>query len=242
MDRFTLLSILKESFIEPFTEQGKSLPNTIAKLLVRPGYYIRRYIEGERNLLYSSGGFILLVGAIVIFLSNIRYNFYSSEFSDPEDSVNAKILSFIGLGNKTEFLKEFFLFAEDHGTLLNITAIPVFALFSYLVFKSKKYNFGEHLILNAYITAQQLFFLILLVPFMELLPENKYEILSVYSIVIIAYNFIVLIQFFQAPVLIEIFLSILAIIFSYVVQFFFNLGLYACFGNLFKLLEETKVL
>lgn len=242
VERFTIKSILRESVIEPFEKQGRGLPNTIRRLSFRPGSYIRRYIEGERNVLYPSGGFIVLIGAIVIFLSKIRYNFYSSEFSDPEDSFNNALLSFIGLGDSVQFLKEFFLFAEDYGTLLNITAIPVFALFSYLVFKSKKYTFGEHLILNSYITAQQLFFLILLIPFMELFPGNKYEILSVYSFLIIAYNFIVLIQFFEAPVLVEIFLSIVAIILSYIVQFFFNLGLYACFGNLFELLDETKVL
>jgi hypothetical protein len=241
-ERITLKRMVSDAVIGPFKEHRKSLPYTIVQLTVRPGLYIKRYVEGERNLLYAPDKFLLLIGAVVIFLSTLRYHFFSNEFTDTDTAVNMSLLQWLGLSNQQKLLQEFFLYAESYGTILNIIAIPVFALFSHWVFKNKKHTYGEHLVLNTYITAQQLFYLILLVPALEFFPGNKYEIMTLYSFIIVIYNLVVLVQFFNAPIVKEIFLSLIAIILSYIVQFFLNLAIYAAFGNIFRFLDDYKVL
>lgn len=239
--RFTLKSILYNAIVSPFIEHKRSLPFTIRELTLAPGKSIRKYVEGERDLLYSSDKFLFLIGTLTTILT-FRYRFFSNEFTDTEGDVNSLIIKFFHLENKKTFIDSFFLYAEEYSTITNIIAIPVFAFFSYLFFKDKKFTFGENLVLNTYITAQQLFFLVAIVPLIEFFPGIKYEVISVYSAAIIVYNVIVFIQFFESPLIKGAIISIIAIVVSYVVQFFLNLLIYACFGSYFRLLDNLKVI
>jgi hypothetical protein len=239
--RFTLKGILYDHIVLPFAENKKSLPKTIKLLSIRPGSSIREYLEGNRASLYASDKFLLLVGTITTLLT-FRYHFFASEFTSTDTPANHAALTFLGLLDKKEFLNQFFLYAEQYATLLNIIAIPVFAIFSYLFFRKKGYTFGENLILNTYITAQQLFCLLLLVPFLEIFPDSKYVLISVYSLFIALYNALVYVQFFKAVTIGGIVKSFVIVAFAYAVQFFFNLAIYYAFGMYFRVLDELKLL
>lgn len=240
-ERFTLKSILYDLIVLPFAENKKSLPKTIKELSLRPGSSIRNYIEGNRASLYASDKFLLLVGTITTILT-FRYHFFASEFTSSDAAANHAALTFFGLLDKKEFLNQFFLYAEQYATLLNIIAIPVFAIFSYLIFRKQGNTFGENLILNTYITAQQLFCLLLLVPLLEIFPDSKYVLISGYSAGIALYNVWVYVQFFKAATLNGIIKSFLVVGISYVVQFFLNLAIYSAFGKYFRLLDDLKLL
>jgi hypothetical protein len=119
------------------------------------------------------------------------------------------------------FIENFFKFAEAQATFLNIAAIPVFSFFSLAWLSGRKYNYAENLILNTFITAQQLFFLLLLIPFFEFFPSSKTVMIGIYSIVIIAYNVWAYIQFFGYSVNVSI-RSVGVVVIAFVYQFPLN--------------------
>jgi len=240
-ERFTLKSIVYDQLVLPFVENKKSLPKTIKELSIRPGSSIRKYIEGNRASLYASDKFLLLIGTITTILT-FRYHFFASEFTSTEAAANHGLLTLLGLLDKKDFLNQFFLYAEQYATLLNIIAIPVFTIFSYLIFRKKGYGLGENLILNTYITAQQLFYLLVLVPFLEIFPDSKYMLISIYSLLIALYNVLVYVQFFKATTINGIIKSFVIVAFAYVVQFFLNLAIYSAFGMYFQVLDNLELL
>lgn len=126
------------------------------------------------------------------------------------------------------FFESFFKFAEDEATLLNIMAVPVFALFSWLLLSGGRYNFAENLILNTFITAQQLFFLILLVPFFEFVPQFRQALIGIYTIGIMIYNGWAFLQFFSPGKIsiATVLLTALAVLFSYLYQLPLNMLVY----------------
>ncbi len=68
------------------------------------------------------------------------------------------------------FLIAFFQYADRYATLINVISIPVFALFSFLLFHRSGYNYAEHLVLNAYITSRQLLLYIGRLPLTNVIP------------------------------------------------------------------------
>src|SRR6185437_7618071 len=55
-------------------------------------------------------------------------------------------------------------FKNNNFELVELFYLPLYAFASYLVFKKYKYNYVEHLVLNAFLTAQKLIIALLLFP------------------------------------------------------------------------------
>jgi hypothetical protein len=51
--------------------------------------------------------------------------------------------------------------------------VPVFSVGTYLSFKSSKYNFVEHLVINSYLTGQRLLLHIFVLPILYFLPGSQ---------------------------------------------------------------------
>lgn len=224
--KYTLKGMLYDLFFSTFHIEKKGLPFTIRELTLRPGQAIQRVINGQRMYLYPAFKYLVLMGAIVIIFS-LRYNFFHNEIT--QVSENKTLPMWLQLDMEHEvFFEDFFKFAEDEATLLNIMAVPVFALFSWLLLSGKRYNFAENLILNTFITAQQLLLLLLLVPFFEFLPQYRQVMIAIYTAAIMVYNGWVFIQFFSPgkvkPSTLA--LTVLAVLFSYLYQLPLNMLVY----------------
>lgn len=194
--RFTMRGLFKDLLFEVLELEDQSLPKTILRLAKEPGKVIRDVIQGQRRSLYPPFKFLLLIGAVVILFS-LRYRFFSNEYTQVESGQTHILFGFIFIPEAYRaFLENFFRFAEDYATLLNIAAIPIFALFSFWWLSKGKYNFAENLVLNTFITGEQLFFLLLFIPFYEFLPGSKTTLIFIYTIGVTVYNFWVYIQFF----------------------------------------------
>jgi len=103
---------------------------------------------------------------VVIF--SLRYQFFSNEYTQSQSNQYSVLSNWFFIPEEHhEFIESFFKFAEDEVTLLNVAAISVLALLSFMALSVRKYSFAENLILNTFNTAQQLFFLLLLVPIYE---------------------------------------------------------------------------
>jgi len=220
--RFNFGYFLKETFFSSLDIENGFF-YTLKALALKPGKAIREYIEGKRVSLYVPGKFLLLIGTVATFIA-IRYELYLSE--DVSEMYSSK--SFLPR------LEEFLMFAEEYTTVINVLTIPVFALSTFVFFKKHKYNFTEHLILNIYITAEQLAFLVVCSPLLLVWSEAKEETILVYSLITIAYNFWVYQSFFKLSNWKGWGKVILAIIAAYVVQFFVNYCFYIYLVPLLK--------
>ena len=221
--KYTMKGMLYDIFVSAFHIEKKGLPYTVRELTLRPGSSIKKVIGGARLFLYPAFKYLVLMGAMVIIFS-LRYHFFHNE-STRASEMNS-LPMWLGLVMEHEvFLESFFKFAEDEATLLNIMAVPVFALFSWILLSGKRYNFAENLILNTYITAQQLLFLLLLVPFLEFFPQSKPLMIGIYTILMMIYNAWVFADFFSTGKLkfLTIFLSTLAVVFAYIYQLPLNM-------------------
>jgi hypothetical protein len=221
--KYTLKSMLYDIFFSTFHIEKKGLPFTIRELTLRPGMAIKKVIEGQRLYLYPAFKYLVLMGAIIIIFS-LRYNFFHNEIT--QVSENKTLPMWLSLEMEHEvFFENFFRFAEDEATLLNIMAVPVFALFSWLLLSNKRYNFAENLILNTFITAQQLFFLLLLVPFFEIIPQYRQTMIGLYTIGIMLYNGWAFIQFFSPDKIkfSSVLLAALTVLFAYIYQLPLNM-------------------
>jgi hypothetical protein len=219
--RYTVKGLAHELVFSAFHLEKKGLPYTVKELTLRPGIAIKNVLDGQRLSLYPPFKYLVLVGTVIVILS-LRYGFFHSE---ELTSANSDIYQFPFLSEHKIFFDGFFRFAEDYATLLNLVAIPIFSFFSYLFFKKSGYNFAENLIINTFITAQQLLFLVLLVPFIEFMPGTKHILIPIYTAVIMLYNILAYVQVFGFNFL-NIVKAIITVIVSFLCQFPFNFAAY----------------
>lgn len=76
--------------------------------------------------------------------------------------------------------------------------------------------------LNVYIGAQQLLFVWLLIPVLEISFGFRTAALNVYTVAVILYNIWVYTAFFSGKVWSNLLKSVLAVFFAYIMQLFFN--------------------
>lgn len=216
------MGMLDDFFISTFHIEKKGLPYTIRELTLRPGHAIRKVINGQRQYLYPAFKYLILMGAIVVIFS-LRYKFFHNESTAFSESKPSSMWLQLKMEDEL-FFESFFKFAEDEATLLNIMTVPVFTLFSWLLLSYGRYNFAENLILNTYITGQQLFFLMWLVPILEFFPQSKPVLIGIYTVATIVYNWWVYIQFFSAGRFrfSVVALSFMSVVFAYIYQFPIN--------------------
>lgn len=226
-ERFTTYSLLVEPILMGAKEGTRLFP-TIWMLFRCPGKAIRAFLSREDQRMYFPFKLLVLVGTVMTVLS-IRYRFFSEGSATVVEGgfIWPEKLSPI-LMDLTLFLSRFFSYAENFATIINIISIPIFSLFTYLFFEKEEphYYYGENLILNTYITSNQLVLLLAFVPFLEWLPTHKALLLQAYTWISVAYNAWVLADFFEIRNRKGFFLLFCSLVFSYVVQFLANVGLF----------------
>lgn len=195
---------------------------TVKSLTIRPGKAIKEYIQGNRIVHYPPSKYLLLIGATVAFFSS-RYHFFSGQ------------LASVMLSNEADtLLSNFWLYADTYTTVINIFTIPVFAFFSWL-FRRASYNFAENIVLNTYITSQQLLLFICIVPLFEIYATTPQYLLEFYIIITLIYNVWVYKQFFELKSWLGVISATLIMIPAYISQFLLNLFIFMLAQNLFSL-------
>ncbi|WP_339792985.1 DUF3667 domain-containing protein [uncultured Imperialibacter sp.] len=199
VDRFDMKTLLAESF-ESSLDIETGLFGTLKELAIRPGQAIRGYIDGKRLSLYVPAKFLLLVGAVTTILS-IRYGIFKvAQESNFFEDWHWYKMHFVG----------FWDFANEYSTLINIIAIPIYTFSTWLFFKPIGDNFSEHLVMNIYVTAQQLALIVIMFPFLQLFPDAKAAIITVYTVMVLLYNIWVYTTFFRMKNWMGVTLSIMA--------------------------------
>lgn len=223
-ERFTVKGMINDELYNLMHLERRKFFYTAWDLTVRPAESIKKLLSGYRRYLYPYFNYLILVGTITIFLS-VRYKFFVSGYDiGDQNNVLEDILGWMGFDR--QFRIDFFSYAEEFATIVNIVAIPVFALMSFVFFRRCRYNLAEHFVLNVYIGAQQLFFLWFTIPFLELFPNAKDIVIAIYTVLTIIYNIWVFTTFFEGNKALNIIKSIVAITIAFILQTPLNYGVF----------------
>jgi len=132
--RFIVKNIPGE-FIHGFFHVHHGFLFTVKELFIRPGVSIRAYIAGKRVTYFNPFTYLVLLSILVGFgfsysgmMEHVRENFMAS-------------------GETLQFTRKHFSYRL-------LLAIPVYALLTWTLFKSFKYNFAEHFIVNTFLISQ----------------------------------------------------------------------------------------
>lgn len=235
-ERYTLKGMVQDELYNLMHLERRKFFYTAWDLTVNPAKSIKMVLSGYKKYLYPYFNYLILIGTIAIFLS-LRYKFFVSgyELGDQSNLVEDVLNS---MGFDKQFRIDFFYYAEEFATIVNIVAIPVFSLVSFLMFAKSKFNLAEHFILNVYIGAQQLFFLWFTIPFLEIFPNSKDIIIAIYTGLTIIYNIWVYTVIFEGKIWVNVIKSSLAVLISFIVQVPINYGVFAMLRPFLKWLDK----
>ncbi len=194
---------------------------TAKELSLRPGKAVQGYLTGHRVDYYSPHKYLFFIGAITSFLTS-RFHSFSGEYKSA-GAFDGSLHAFLGA---------FFQYADAYATLVNVISIPVFALFSFLLFRRSGYNYAEHLVLNAYITAQQLLLFIGWLPLTRVVPLPVHWMLGLYVAITLGYNLWAYLQFCGVRTGSGFARVVAAMVLAYLGQFLLNL-LFFRFGGMY---------
>ena len=183
----------------------KGLLSTMLGLTIRPAKTICLYLDEGRYKVTSPVKYFLLIVGLTIFIGSMTdyYLLDKSEFLDDlavenrvemvKDSEGKVISRKISLTNNPQLLA----FVNDavikYGNVFGLLSILVYSFFSFLFFRSSKFNFVEHLSINTYLYTHTSIWLLLLV----IVGNNAPIFLIVQSVLFLIMLLIVYMKLFQ---------------------------------------------
>ena len=133
--------------VHVFTHADKGIFALIPMVLFRPGTLALQYVQGKRKSYFNIFQYLVLVVGISVFImSKTHFMENIAETINPgisKESARVQAVQSKWMSVLQQYMN-LFLFA----------LIPVFSFFSWLFFKSKKYNYAENLVLQAATQAQ----------------------------------------------------------------------------------------
>lgn len=159
--RITLKSLFSDVFLALGWDSNFLV--TLRHLLSKPQKVCKEYITGTRNKYANPFAFFAISLAISLFvfsqfseqLTQMTTNLSLVQTEITESEVSSDIkedsgLEMLGYKNQEDFGKAIMLFQMKYYNLLSFLLLPLFTLIAFLVFR-KPYNYGEHLVVNAYL-------------------------------------------------------------------------------------------
>lgn len=159
----------------------KGILFTIRELFTRPGYTIREFLDGKRVNHYRPLALLLLLGALLVFLSQslgVRMSAQVQQtFSDAGDSPSAALKAFQSEVNQ---------FTEKNQTLISLLTIPVTSFFLWLFFRKRSLNYPEHLVANTFLAVVSFFMSLVLIVLIKLLGGTMAGFAAAFGLISLA--------------------------------------------------------
>jgi hypothetical protein len=133
--RINFKNFITHDFLHGLFHVEKGMLFTAKESLIRPGKAAIDYIEGKRIRYYNVFYFILVLIGINLFLGN-----YYDQFAEIYSIQHTKDVN-DALVNKLEH------FFTDYAKILIFSFVPLFAINSFILFRKRKLNFSEHIII-----------------------------------------------------------------------------------------------
>ena len=198
--------------VHVFTHADKGIFSLIPMVLFRPGTLALQYVEGKRKRYFSIFQYlILVVGIITFIMSKSNYMENVMQTINP-DSVKTSARVAAVQAKINGALQQYF-------NLFLFALIPVFSFFSWLFFRSKKYNYAENFVLQAAIQAQTTTISLFTLPMSLLLGKKFQGIIIIFSLLVfITCNTVANRQFFRVSGVQAFFKGLLVYICTNIIQ------------------------
>jgi hypothetical protein len=128
---------------------NRGLFYTVKELSTRPGHTIREFVVGKRIQNYKPISYFLVASALYVIATHLmgRNTFiadfvsgFTMDMAEQDQSSGSEVINWIA----------------KNQTYITLLFIPLFSFASYIAFIKTEYNYFEHLVLNLYITGQQM--------------------------------------------------------------------------------------
>lgn len=164
----------------------KGILFTLKELSTRPGYSIKEFIAGRRVQHFKPVSFVLVVAGIYGFV--IHYFDITSFFNAIPDVDTKKVID----------VSKIIDWISANYALSTLILIPISSLSTYWAFKKERYNFIQHIVINAFISGFHIVLRLFFFPLLLLFDKKDgLGILTIPDVIGIAYTFWVLIQLFD---------------------------------------------
>lgn len=128
---------------------------TTKELFTRPGHSIREFLAGKRVKHFKPLSMVIVLASVYAFLLHLLHIDLAADIS--VRNVNTRNAGEVGALNISDWM-------GSHYALTRLLSIPFLALGTWICFLRQGYNYVEYLVLSAFITAQSLVFLIIILP------------------------------------------------------------------------------
>lgn len=125
---------------------------TLKELFLRPGHSIREFLSGKRVNHYKPISYLLITSTIYVLSAYLmeRNTFFYDMALGFEEGAS-------GANNNDETIETSFLsWMSKYQAYIPLIILPLFSISTYLAFIKSEYNYLEHLVINFYITGQQM--------------------------------------------------------------------------------------
>jgi hypothetical protein len=123
---------------------------TLQQLVIRPAQVILEFLEGKRRSYFKPITYVFLLSTIYFLTSRlINHNIWINDF------IEGFLLYDDGSKEDLPLLVDWFV---NNFSYANLLLLPVFSLASFISFTGHHRNFAEHVVVNAFITGQQVIF------------------------------------------------------------------------------------
>jgi len=203
--RLTMGQILHD-FMHALTHADHSIFSLVKDLFVRPGHVAREYVEGKRKKYFGPFAFLVItvgLASLVVALTGIEW------FKPIPD---ARVGGFL----------------DRHINLVMLIQVPILAALNWLLFRSERFNYAEHLVFTAYTSAiRVLVFALVTTPavyFSEMGSMRGVALLLYFSLWVAYYAFAA-VQFYRGGVVWKIVRAALATVLAQVAIIYLVFGL-----------------
>lgn len=171
--RFTLVHFFHEVF-HAFTHTDKGIFYLLKELAIRPGVVAREYISGKRKKYFNPFTFFLILAALYVLSAGFSSSLKNDKQEIPTTIIQIKDLEkreqAIAIYDRAITTRQFF---TKHGNIAAMIAVPFFALYFWLIYYRKRYNYSEHLVGNLmFVSFANLAFSLLVFPLQALFKDT----------------------------------------------------------------------
>lgn len=183
-ERITVKRLLSDIFVTFGWESNFFV--TLRHLLYKPQVVFKEYINGTRKKYANPFTFFAISLAISLFVfSQFSEQFMhmstnislqqteTTEIATPSNAEDINNKEIFGYKSQEDFSEAMTAFTLKYYNLSSFLLLPLYTLIAFFVFR-KPYNYGEHLVINAYLQSITVFFGVLLFVFCLLSGSNVY--------------------------------------------------------------------
>ncbi|TAE46615.1 MAG: DUF3667 domain-containing protein [Bacteroidetes bacterium] len=184
----TLRGILARLLGE-FFHDVKMFLFTSLELLLRPGKTISGYLSGKHKTYYNAFNYFLVAGSLATVLTLWRSQVHPETI---QETVKMYEQTYQQMGvtyNKStlEFLAKYVLWIQENYNVILLLTLPFLALATWLIFRKRGYNYGEHLLINCYTYGLFTVLSLPALPFMDTTRPDSPALFITFPLVLLYY-------------------------------------------------------